>query len=62
MSQNKKYYLRKIVKRFVETEKIGDWTYDRVKELLECGHSQSPKSDIYGETNAARRRCLKCPK
>lgn len=29
-------------------------------ELLECGHIQLPRSDIYGETNAARRRCRFC--
>lgn len=29
-------------------------------ELLECGHIQLPKSDIYGETNAVRRRCRFC--
>lgn len=29
-------------------------------EILECGHKQSVKTDIYGETNANRRRCRKC--
>jgi hypothetical protein len=29
-------------------------------EKLECGHWQMPKRDIYGETNAYRRRCKKC--
>jgi hypothetical protein len=32
------------------------------KELLECGHVAHPKKDIYGETNAVRRRCWKCAK
>lgn len=30
------------------------------QELLECGHVQSTVSDIYGETNAFRRHCVKC--
>lgn len=29
-------------------------------EVLECGHVQVPKTDIYGETNAIRRRCRRC--
>lgn len=29
-------------------------------ELLECGHSQPPREDIIGETNAYRRRCWRC--
>jgi len=29
-------------------------------EVLECGHIQLPVSDIYGETNAYRRRCRAC--
>jgi hypothetical protein len=32
------------------------------KELYECGHAFSEKSDIYGTTNAFRRRCLACAK
>lgn len=31
-------------------------------ELLECFHHQPQKEDIYGPTNAARRRCLQCQK
>lgn len=29
-------------------------------EAYECGHVAMPKSDIVGETNAARRRCRRC--
>lgn len=29
-------------------------------EAYECGHICMPKSDIIGETNAARRRCFRC--
>ena len=29
-------------------------------ELLECGHTQLPKSDIIGHRPASRRRCRKC--
>lgn len=31
-------------------------------EKLECGHLVLPKQDIFGETNATRRRCRKCRK
>lgn len=31
-------------------------------ETLECGHVVRRKSDIYGPTNAYRRRCWKCRK
>jgi hypothetical protein len=29
-------------------------------ELLECGHEQRQKHDIFGPTNACRRRCRQC--
>ena len=29
-------------------------------EILECGHEQRQKTDIYGPTNAYARRCRKC--
>lgn len=29
-------------------------------ELLECGHHQPFKQDVYGVYHAARRRCRKC--
>jgi hypothetical protein len=29
-------------------------------EVYECGHTALAKHDIYGETNAVRRRCRKC--
>jgi hypothetical protein len=32
------------------------------KELYECGHAFIEKSDIYGPTNAFRRRCMACAK
>lgn len=34
--------------------------YLRSLELLECGHAQAAVKDIYGETNATRRRCRGC--
>jgi hypothetical protein len=34
--------------------------YGRVVEVLECGHKQTQKEDIYGPTNAYKRRCRKC--
>jgi hypothetical protein len=30
------------------------------REKLECGHLVAEKRDIYGPTNAVRRRCRKC--
>lgn len=30
------------------------------EELLECGHTELQKEDIYGPTNAARQRCRRC--
>lgn len=29
-------------------------------ELYECFHHEMPRSDMYGETNATRRRCRQC--
>lgn len=37
----------------------GEPVFQR-KELLECGHIVRIKEDIYGQTNAYRRRCAKC--
>jgi hypothetical protein len=34
--------------------------YDGHREVLECGHTQNPREDFIGETNAVRRRCQKC--
>lgn len=31
-------------------------------EVLSCGHSMRPRSDMIGETSASRRRCLECPR
>ena len=31
-----------------------------IKEVYECGHAYPQKSDIYGPTNAYRRRCRGC--
>jgi len=55
--------LRKIVDRpMVSIGNDGETEYFMRKELLECGHIVSPKQDIYGPTNAARRRCPQCHK
>lgn len=45
--------LRRVVNWY--TNGIG-----RLIEVLECGHEQGRLSDAFGETNASRRRCLKC--
>lgn len=54
------YPLRKIVNSSTEYEKRGMFSYPRYYEYLECGHRVIQKSDIYGPTNATRRRCRKC--
>lgn len=33
-----------------------------VVEVLECGHEVRKKSDLFGPTNAYRRRCKRCGK
>lgn len=61
-SENKRYQLRKIVGSQpvkVSQDLDGKPTY-LLAEILECGHTQFPKRDIYGETNAVRRRCRQC--
>jgi hypothetical protein len=35
-------------------------TVETGQEVYECGHVALPKSDIYGETNAVKRRCRFC--
>lgn len=54
--------LRKIVGR--EKRRIGtSWTGRPIeieREVLDCGHRIEPRKDIYGETNAYRRRCEWC--
>lgn len=44
--------------------KVVDWFNDpetgAEKERLECGHVLNRKQDIYGPTNADRRRCRFC--
>ncbi len=54
--------LRKIIERVVEYEKFGQSTmaHPRFYEILECGHKVRQKTDIYGPTNAYRRRCRQC--
>ena len=54
--------LRKIVDRvWVES---GLMMYGKplmvMRDKLECGHLVAAKQDIYGPTNAYRRRCRKC--
>ncbi|MHB8089511.1 MAG: hypothetical protein ACYDH2_14820 [Anaerolineaceae bacterium] len=52
--------LRKVLGNLVQTKSVGDYTWEATMEVLECGHLQLTKKDIYGEYWAARRRCLKC--
>ena len=48
--------LRKVIA--LRTIKFNGIDVDR--ELLECGHLVTAKSDFVGRTNAASRRCGKC--
>lgn len=50
--------LRKIVRTVSRPGPLGYHSY--IYEVLECGHEQRQKSDMYGPTNAYRRRCGKC--
>ena len=57
--------LRKIVREYLKV--ISDGSIDsiialRSIEVLECGHEQHPKIDIYGNVNAYARRCRQCLK
>lgn len=52
--------LRRIV-RYEDRVPEGGYT-SLTYEVLECGHAQLPKVDVYGETIAVRRRCKKCAK
>ncbi len=45
--------LRCVIRSFV------DQNYSQMEEL-ECGHTVRRKQDIYGYTNAYRRRCCWC--
>jgi hypothetical protein len=57
--------LRTIVGRRMEPLRLADGTlseYAAWAEVLECGHTMFPRSDIFGETNASARRCSQCAK
>lgn len=55
---------KKTPKKLAPLRRITDYftpvTGGRMIEVLECGHQQSRKEDIYGPTNAYRRRCHRC--
>jgi hypothetical protein len=42
------------------THAVIDERTGALKEKLECGHIIGRKQDIFGYTNAARRRCRYC--
>lgn len=44
--------------RWAPLRKITDEHYPH--EALECGHTLRVRSDMIGETNAYRRRCVEC--
>src|SRR5262245_51688977 len=52
--------LRKVVGYQNETKWTGEKAIALMYEILECGHHQRPVRDLYGETQAARRRCQQC--
>jgi len=41
-------------------KRVGGRLLEITGEVLECGHIQPVKSDIYGEYYCGRRRCGKC--
>lgn len=54
--------LRKVIGRVPESlgrDKDG-LEYFIMREQLECGHIQPVVEDMYGPTNAFRRRCRQC--
>lgn len=53
--------LRKITRRYVVNVKTRRDRMLRRFEELECGHIIREKTDMYGPTNAYRRRCRYCP-
>ena len=55
--------LRKILYIKTVHVKVGRYPglMPRTWEVLECGHRQRPKSDVYGTTTPNRRRCKQCP-
>jgi hypothetical protein len=65
LRETQKAPLRKIIrqgKRLVEKCRDSGQEIIGQLEVLECGHKAIPRSDIFGETNASRRRCRKCLK
>lgn len=53
--------LRRIVRRFSETVENADGVRVHLaREELSCGHVVAPRQDIYGPTDAIRRRCRRC--
>lgn len=47
---------RKIVGH--EEKELGNSGYSHIVEVLECGHTMRPRSDMIGETYPERRRCV----
>ena len=53
--------LRKVISRTTERYELPSGYVAYLEcEVLECGHVIRIKQDIYGETNAYRRRCKQC--
>ena len=46
------------VKRSIGND--GEFEYFVNDELLECGHQMRPRQDMFGTTNAQKRRCERC--
>ena len=55
MRERVKAPLRAIIHE--EPGPVGSYT---IVEVLECGHQVRQRNDIFGPTNAYRRRCSKC--
>jgi hypothetical protein len=53
--------LRRVLGETVEIVTVSEtFSYSRPLEVLECGHTQQVKTDLYGEYRTSRRRCAKC--
>lgn len=53
--------LKKVVAYTYRELACGDGIIARIPiEILECGHEVVQKQDMYGYTNAYKRRCIKC--
>ncbi len=64
-NDERKAPLRKIIATDILPVGVGtiyEASVSILQEVYECGHVSLPKEDIYGRTNAVKRRCMDCLK